>query len=609
MEAFWKAHYDYAAGQTARNRLEHRAAFVPQCVHVVACPLRTILKDAASATDRLCPSSHQDRVPSGVMNETRLRAPWRLYSQASRLLAQPHNSDLAAAVAQRYDNSLRHGAMPRWAWTHGTKPAPPCKEAQGGTMCESELQTTTWRACTSPSAGFSRYIYMQHAAGDATAAWRRPARGVHPNTNQAANMAETMTDLSECDNLTDIAPKRMPCSHFNNESTQCQKHRVGKSPCVHAHGLCRRAAVPSCMPSLVQQIRPSSPQFDGTPSAHLYLWLNFTSTRDLCEASNAFRHISAAIQHASHSTLRRWYPMRAASTSRVKPRMQLAAGPPVTSTIAALASRLLSPPAMLLGRFGNVEMLSAMRIADGGHPPSWLRDYAGFYSGTSNTSSRATELAFQRAYVRAARASDKVMLVVEQSAETAGFACRFGLPLTAFVRAYELDELLELMHELAKLRARVLLVTGFPSSMHRQLARLPLIHPSLPHLSQLQYRILGTPLDGFESPERRQHSDWAKALDALMSSPEWNSSRSDVALLGCGAFGMPLAAHARSKGLSAMYIGGRLPTLFGIVGRYDRTLPQVRRRMNAHWISPLPEETPTMARGSNLENHGYWGGG
>ena len=99
------------------------------------------------------------------------------------------------------------------------------------------------------------------------------------------------------------------------------------------------------------------------------------------------------------------------------------------------------------------------------------------------------------------------------------------------------------------------------------------------------------------------------ALDALMSSPEWNSSRSDVALLGCGAFGMPLAAHARSKGLSAMYIGGRLPTLFGIVGRYDRTLPQVRRRMNAHWISPLPEETPTMARGSNLENHGYWGGG
>ena len=237
------------------------------------------------------------------------------------------------------------------------------------------------------------------------------ARGVHPNTNQAANMAETMTGLSECDNLTDIAPKRMPCSHFNNESTQCQKHRVGKSPCVHAHGLCRRAAVPSCMPSLVQQIRPSSPQFDGTPSAHLYLWLNFTSARDLCEASNAFRHISAAIQHASHSTLRRWYPMRAASTSRVKPRMQLAAGPPVTSTIAALASRLLSPPAMLLGRFGNVEMLSAMRIADGGHPPSWLRDYAGFYSGTSNTSS---ELAFQRAYVRAARASDKVMLVVEQ---------------------------------------------------------------------------------------------------------------------------------------------------------------------------------------------------
>lgn len=413
----------------------------------------------------------------------------------------------------------------------------------------------------------------------------------------------------ECDNLTDIAPKRMPCSLFDHEPTLCHEHRVGSSPCVHAHGLCRRSVLPSCAPSLVQRIRPSSPQFDGSPSARLYLWLNFTSTRDLCEASSMFRHVSVAIQRASHSTLRRWYPslMLAALPSKVKPKMQLAPGPSCTSTIAALASRLLSPPAILLGRFGNVEMLSAMRIADGGHPPSWLRDYAGFYSGTSNTTT--IERAFQHAYVRAARAADKVMLVVEQSAETAGFACRFGLPRTAFVRSYDVDELLELVHELAKLRARVLLVTGFPISMHRQLTRLPHIHPSLPHLTQIRWRILGTPLDAFESHERRQYSDWAQALAALMSSPEWNSSRSDVALLGCGAFGMPLAAHARSKGLSAMYIGGRLPTLFGIVGRYDRSLPEVQRRVNAHWISPLPEETPAIARNSNLENHGYWGGG
>ena len=159
--------------------------------------------------------------------------------------------------------------------------------------------------------------------------------------------------------------------------------------------------------------------------------------------------------------------------------------------------------------------------------------------------------------------------------------------------------------ELAKRRARILLVTGFAASIHRQLPRLATVHPDL-ELAPLRVRLLRTPLDAFREPRHREYPDWAAALAALEASDEWDATRSDVALLGCGAFGMPLAAHARSRGLAALYVGGRLPTLFGVVGRYDRKLPQVRARINQHWIAPLPEETPEAARASSHESHGYW---
>ena len=118
-------------------------------------------------------------------------------------------------------------------------------------------------------------------------------------------------------------------------------------------------------------------------------------------------------------------------------------------------------------------------------------------------------------------------------------------------------------------------------------------------------QVLGTPQAFGWNPAGQRHADWTQALAALEASAEWDAaSGNQLALLGCGAFGMPLAHHARSRGLSAVYVGGRVPTLFGVVGRHDRTLPQVRARINAHWISPLPEEVPKGIE--HVEGGVYW---
>lgn len=65
----------------------------------------------------------------------------------------------------------------------------------------------------------------------------------------------------------------------------------------------------------------------------------------------------------------------------------------------------------------------------------------------------------------------------------------------------------------------------------------------------------------------------------------------DVALLGCGGYGMPLSGYIKSIGKSAVYIGGGLQLVFGIKGqRWDDS--GMSKHYNEHWVRPSAEETP-----------------
>ncbi len=91
----------------------------------------------------------------------------------------------------------------------------------------------------------------------------------------------------------------------------------------------------------------------------------------------------------------------------------------------------------------------------------------------------------------------------------------------------------------------------------------------------------------------------------------------DIALLGCGAYGLPLAAFIKRMGKKAVHIGGGLQLMFGIKGRrwengsYQWTystpvkLPlNYEDLYNEYWCRPLSEETPSVA--SKVENACYW---
>ncbi len=100
------------------------------------------------------------------------------------------------------------------------------------------------------------------------------------------------------------------------------------------------------------------------------------------------------------------------------------------------------------------------------------------------------------------------------------------------------------------------------------------------------------------------HPDWFAALEAMQT--EIDARDYDVALLGCGAYGLPLAAHIKRSGKQAIYLGGVLQLLFGIRGRRWEGPPYNynQRFYNSHWVRPAADETPAAA--AAVEGGCYW---
>ncbi len=107
---------------------------------------------------------------------------------------------------------------------------------------------------------------------------------------------------------------------------------------------------------------------------------------------------------------------------------------------------------------------------------------------------------------------------------------------------------------------------------------------------------------------------WFDALQYMKD--EIDKQDYDIALIGCGAYGFPLAAHIKRSGKKAIHLGGALQLLFGIKGKrwtnptYGmKSLPFITENyynnlMNEFWTSPAKTEKPLNA--NNVEGACYW---
>ncbi len=78
----------------------------------------------------------------------------------------------------------------------------------------------------------------------------------------------------------------------------------------------------------------------------------------------------------------------------------------------------------------------------------------------------------------------------------------------------------------------------------------------------------------------------------------------DIALIGAGAYSLPLASFIKNMDKKAIYLGGALQILFGIKGKRWEEKPFFQELFNEYWVKTLPDEIPKNAE--NVENGCYW---
>lgn len=98
-------------------------------------------------------------------------------------------------------------------------------------------------------------------------------------------------------------------------------------------------------------------------------------------------------------------------------------------------------------------------------------------------------------------------------------------------------------------------------------------------------------------------SDWLGSYREMCE--EIKSKEFDLAVLGCGSYGVPLCDYIKSIGKSAFYVGSYCQILFGIRGkRWDIQGNPTHSYFNDLWCNPTSAEVPKNYE--KVEDGCYW---
>ena len=98
------------------------------------------------------------------------------------------------------------------------------------------------------------------------------------------------------------------------------------------------------------------------------------------------------------------------------------------------------------------------------------------------------------------------------------------------------------------------------------------------------------------------YADWFDALTEMER--RMDDADYDVAIVGAGAYSLPLAAHARDTGHAAIQMSGATQLLFGIKGKRWDDHPVISKLYNPAWVRP--DETEGISNKEKVEGGSYW---
>lgn len=148
---------------------------------------------------------------------------------------------------------------------------------------------------------------------------------------------------------------------------------------------------------------------------------------------------------------------------------------------------------------------------------------------------------------------------------------------------------------------KVLVIHPFEESIKSQYQKRKMLFPEREALPDFELKTLKA-VQTIAGERDERFETWFEALDYMYG--EALKIDFNVAIIGCGAYGLPLAAKLKAAGKQVVHMGGATQILFGIKGRRWVDNPRSGISFNDSWVFPKESETPKNCR--IVENHCYW---
>lgn len=182
------------------------------------------------------------------------------------------------------------------------------------------------------------------------------------------------------------------------------------------------------------------------------------------------------------------------------------------------------------------------------------------------------------------------------------------LPFSKECKMVQLESLYPFFVERPWMKAlegkKVLVIHPFKETIEAQYAKRKLLFKNNDCLPDFDLKVIKAvqSMAGEETP----FSSWFEALDYMKD--EISKTDFDVAIIGCGAYGLPLAGFIKEElHKKAIHMGGGTQLLFGIKGKRwisDYKDPCYRNLFNENWVFPNEKERPSKA--TAVEGGCYW---
>lgn len=152
---------------------------------------------------------------------------------------------------------------------------------------------------------------------------------------------------------------------------------------------------------------------------------------------------------------------------------------------------------------------------------------------------------------------------------------------------------------------RVLVVYPFAELIEQQYSqKRELLFPGTEILPEFELKVMPA-VQTIAGERDDRFANWFEAL-------EWMKEEAlkidfDVAIIGCGAYGLPLAAMLKEAGKQAIHLGGAVQVLFGIKGKRweeEAKFQYVKDWFNEAWVNPSAKDVPQRA--NEVEGGLYW---